>query len=127
MLRSLFSKMSIASFVGAAVAQATANIRNEVAAAREEFTNKIKALAMGALLAFFGVGLALFATAFLAYAALDALAGVWPTWLAALTVAGTLLLIGMIFAIVGVRRIRKNADLRPERLVGAYRRFGDDD
>ncbi|MBN2176549.1 MAG: phage holin family protein [Demequinaceae bacterium] len=123
MLRSLFSKISVASFVGAAVAQATAGIRNEVIAARDEFTNKIKAIAFGALLALFGAGLALFATGFLAYAALTALADVWPMWLAALVIAGVLLLAAWIFLAVGFRRIRKNADLRPERLLGAYRRF----
>ncbi|MCJ7827455.1 MAG: phage holin family protein [Demequinaceae bacterium] len=127
MLRSLFSKISVASFVGAAVAQATAGIRNEVNAAKTEFTNKIKAIAFGALLALFGAGLALFATGFIAYAGLIALADVWSMWLAALVIAGALLLIASIFLTIGLRRIHKNSDLRPERLLGAYRRFNLED
>jgi hypothetical protein len=123
MLRSLFSKISVASFVGAAVAQATASIRQEVTAAKIELTNKIKALAIGILLLAFAAGLALFAVGFLAYAGLTALSSVWPMWLSALVIAGGLLLIASIFLGVGLKKVHQNSDLRPERLVSAYRRF----
>jgi membrane protein implicated in regulation of membrane protease activity len=69
------------------------------------------------------VGLALFATGFLAFAGLIALSEVWPMWLSALVVAAVLFVIAWIFIGVGLRRVRKNSDLRPERLVNAYRRF----
>ena len=123
MFWSLLSK----SLIGGVVAQATASIRHEVASAKTELINKIKALAVGFLFLTFGVGIAVFATGFLAYAAMVALSEVWPTWLAALTVAGVLIAIASIFLSVGLKRIRKNSDLRPERLMNAYRRFNLDD
>jgi hypothetical protein len=127
MLRSLLGKLSLASFVGAAISQATSNIRNEVAAAKAELLEKIRAIIVGAILVLFATGVALFAIGLFAYAATTALADVWPTWLAALTVGGALLVIGLILLSVGLRRIHKNSDLRPERLINAYRRFNIDD
>lgn len=119
MFWSLLSK----SLIGGVVAQATAGIRHEVSAAKTELINKIKALAVGFLYLTFAVGVAVFATGFLAYAAMVALSEVWPTWVAALTVAGVLIAIASIFLSIGLKRIRQNSDLRPERLVNAYRRF----
>jgi hypothetical protein len=127
MLRSLLGRLSFASFVGAAISQATANIRSEVAAAKAEVLAKVRALIYGAVLVLFATGVALFAVGLFAYAATTALAYVWPVWLAALTVGGTLLVIGLILLGAGLRRIHRNSDLRPERLVDAYRRFNLDD
>lgn len=127
MLRSLLGKLSFSSFVGAAISQATASIRSEVAAAKAEFMAKIKGLILGAILVLFATGVCLFAIALFAFAALTALADVWTMWAAALVVGGVLLLIALILLMIGLRRIRKNSDLRPERLVNAYRRFNLDD
>lgn len=123
MFWSLLSK----SLIGGVVAQATAGIRREVTATKTELINKIKALAVGFLYLTFAVGIAVFATGFLAYAAMVALSEVWPTWVAALTVAGVLIAIASVFLAIGLKRIRKNSDLRPERLMNAYRRFSLDD
>lgn len=127
MLRSLLGKLSFGSFFGAAISQATASIRNEVAKTKAEFLRKIRSIIHGAVLVLFATGVGLFAVGLFAYAATTALAEVWPTWLAALVVGGSLLLIALILLWVGLHRIHKNSDLRPERLVNAYRRFNLDD
>lgn len=127
MLRSLLRRLSLASFVGAAISQATANIRSEVAVAKAELLAKIRALIIGAVLILLATGVALFAIGLFSYAATHALAEVWPMWLSAISVGGVLLVIGLILLGIGLRRIRKNADLRPERLMNAYRRFNVDD
>ncbi len=119
MLRSLLGKI----LLGGAVAQATSNLRQEVAAVRTEFTNKIKSLIFGAIILAFAVGIALFAIGFLALAALTALSNVWTMWLSALVIAGALLIIAWIFLAIGLRKVHKNSDLRPNRFMNAYRRF----
>lgn len=119
MLRSIFGKI----LLGGAVAQATSSLRQEFTAIKIEITNKVKSLLVGIGILAFALGLTLFAVGLLALAGVSALSNIWPTWLAALVMAGVLLLIASIFLGLGLKKIRKNSDLRPDRLVNAYRRF----
>ena len=119
MLRSLFSKI----LLGGVVAQATSNLRQEITAAKTEFTSKIKSLIFGIGILALAIGIVLFAIGFLALAGLVALSNVWPMWLSALAIAGALLIIAGIVLAIGRKKIRKNSDLRPDRLMNAYRRF----
>ncbi|MBI5159935.1 MAG: phage holin family protein [Micrococcales bacterium] len=81
-------------------------IRDEVRSARDELTGKLKAAGVGAGLTVGGGILALFALGALVTAAIDGLDLVVPRWLAALIVAGALLLLAATLVIVGVRRLR---------------------
>jgi uncharacterized membrane protein YqjE len=107
--------------VGALVHQLSEEIpqlvRSEIRLAQAEVAQKGKRIGVGlgmfsaaGLLAFFGVA-ALVATAVLA------LAEALPGWAAALIVAGALLLIAGIFALVGKGKVSDGQPLKPERAV----------
>jgi hypothetical protein len=126
MLRLLLGKFSVSSLLGGIVGQAAGVIRNEIDTARRDFNRKIKALAAGIGLLVVGGAFAFLVIGLTVLAALDGLSNIWPLWLSALVIAGVFLIVAVIFIAVGLKRIRKNSDLRPERVVSAvsaYRRF----
>jgi hypothetical protein len=121
MLRSLLGKFSIAGLVSALLSRVTTVIRYEIEEARREFHKKVKAIITGFILILVGAAFAFCVIGLLLFAAVYALSNVWPVWLSALVVAGGLLLIAIIFFAIGAAKVRKNTDLRPERVVSAYR------
>jgi magnesium-transporting ATPase (P-type) len=127
MLRSLFGRFSFASLISGALASATSMLRYELELARQELRRKMRAVARGIVYVVIGAAFLFFVVSLLIVAAVVALAQVWPLWLAALVVAGGLLVVAIVFLAVGARKIRKNADLRPERAVRAFRRLSKSD
>jgi uncharacterized membrane protein YqjE len=125
MLRSLLGKFSLAGLATALLGQVTTVIRYEIEEAKREFRRKVKAILAGIGLLLVGAAFALCVIGLLILAAVDGLANVWPVWLSALTVAGGLLVFAIIFFAIGAGKIRKNTDLRPERVVSAYRAVTD--
>jgi hypothetical protein len=125
MLRSLLGKFSVAGLLSALLGQVTTVIRYEIEAAKRELHRKVKAILAGVGLILVGAAFALCVIGLLILAAVDGLANVWPVWLSALVVAGGLLLFASIFFAIGAAKIRNNADLRPERMVSAYRAVSD--
>lgn len=81
-------------------------IRDEIRAAQQELTSKLKAAGVGAGLAVVGAVLGLFGVGALVTAAIAGLDVALPRWLAALIVAAVLLLLAGIFVLVGVRRLK---------------------
>lgn len=81
---------STVELVNRAVEQTTLIIRQELALARAEVTQKIKRAALGAMLSIVASTIAFVALLAGVAAAIAGLAGVVPTWAAALIVAGIL-------------------------------------
>ncbi len=123
MLRSLFGKFSVASLLTSLLGPVAIVIRHEIEAARREFRRKVKAILAGIGLILVGAAFALCVIGLLILAAVDGLSNVWPVWLSALAVAGGLLIFASVFFAIGAAKIRNNADLRPERVISAYRAF----
>jgi cytochrome c biogenesis protein CcdA len=86
-------------------------VRDEIDSLKRELTEKLKGIAIGAVLFVVAGVFALFALVALVIAAIYALALVLPTWAAALIVAGALLLIALAFVAVGVAQV-KRGDLK---------------
>lgn len=126
MLKALFGKLSVSTLLGGLVSQLTSVVRYEVELAKREVQRKLKAIVAGLGLLVVAAAILFFALGLLILAAVVALSQVWPMWLAALVVAGVLAIVASVFVGVGVSRIKKNSDLRPERMVSAYRRFAGD-
>lgn len=120
MLASLFKKMAAAA-LGATVGSGYALLKQEVAAARDEFQAKMRALLGGAIALGIAIGLLVGSVLILVGAGIAALSLVWPVWLALLVVGGGLLLISLIVLFVGLSKIKQNKDLRPQRAVDAAR------
>jgi hypothetical protein len=91
--------------------------RLEVELARAETTRKARSL--GAAAAVFGVAavIVLFALGFALAAAASALDHVLPLWLSLLVVAGGLLLVGAVCALVGRRLVRRGMPPVPEHAI----------
>lgn len=98
-------ELSTAELVRRAYGQVSTLVRDEVALARVELTEKSKKAGVGA--GFFGAAgvLAFYATGCLIATAIIALSLAWPDWLAALAVGVVLFLIAGIAALLGKRRI----------------------
>ena len=98
-------------------AQISALVRQEVQLAKTEITGKIAGLAKGA--AFLGVAAFLGIAAFfvLLLAAIYALSLVLPGWLSALIVAGVLLIIAAIAAVLGLGALKKATPPMPEKTI----------
>lgn len=120
MFASILKKV-IAAAIGASVGSGYSLLRDEVSAAKEEFSSKVRGLVGGAVFLAVAVGLFVGAILMLLVAGIAALTLVWPTWLAILVVGGSLLLVSGILLAVGLAKIRRNRDLRPTRAVNAAR------
>jgi hypothetical protein len=112
-----FGKYVVDAILAAVMGRAVATIKTEVQYAKQEVTTKLKALGIGAGLV--AVAMSLFMVAFmlLLVAGFHALTYLWPIWLVAVVMGGSLLLLGLIFVAVGSFKIKKNKDLMPERAI----------
>lgn len=97
-------------------------IKSEVEIAKIELTHKVKEIGKGAGMLAAAAALSFFMTMVLLAAAVAGLSVVWPVWLAALAVAGAILLIVLILALAGSRKIKKNKDFKPERAINNIKR-----
>ena len=123
MLGWLLGKLPVASIVGAAFGQAAGYVRQEVEYAREEFRRKVKGIIGGTVLVTVAVTLLSVAIVLLIIAGVAGLSIIWPLWLSALVAGGGVLLLALIFLAVGISKIKRNSDLRPERAMDAWARF----
>jgi len=81
--------------------------RDEIESFKQEIAKKVKGVAIGAGLVAVAVFFLVLMVIMLLIAAVFGLATVVPTWAAALIVAGSLLLIAAIFALIGVAQFKK--------------------
>lgn len=110
---SSFGKMFINAVVGAVAGQWVATFKTELAIAKVEMKYKSKQLGAGAAMLAVAAVLGFFLLAILLAAAVLGLAVVFEPWLAALMVAGVLLLFVLIFGLIGRSKINKGKDLMP--------------
>lgn len=108
------SRSSTAQLVQRALEQMTRLIRDEVALARAELASKAKQAATGAGLFSGAAVFGFFAVGCLVTAAVLAVALVLPAWAAALIVAGGLLVIAAILALLGRSRVKKASQPLPQ-------------
>jgi hypothetical protein len=115
------SEPSIADLVAQVSADAQRLVRAEIALARAEMTGKARAGATG--IGMFGLAGALgwFALGTLVAAAVLGLAVVWPAWLAALAVAGALLLVAGVLGLTGRVVLRRMTPLAPARATASVK------
>lgn len=92
-------------------------VKTEMEIAKIELKYKAKELGKGVGMLVAAAVLSFFMTMILLAAAVAGLAVIWPVWLAALVVAGAILLFVLILALVGSRKIKKNKDIKPERAI----------
>ncbi len=108
-----FGKMVINAVLGAVAGQWITTIKSEVEIAKIEMRLKTRQLGIGAAMLAIAAVLGLFMVGVLLAAAVIGLAIVFEPWLAALIVAGGLLLFVLIFGLAGASKIKKNKDLVP--------------
>jgi hypothetical protein len=84
-------------------------IRDEVRATRAELVGKVTSAGLGIGLLVGAAIFAFFVLGVLIAAAVIALAGVLPGWLASLLVAAGLLIVAAVFVLIGVRTLKKGA------------------
>jgi hypothetical protein len=115
------SDRSVGDLVRLANEQFVALVRHEVDFAKAEMTEKAKRAGFGAGL--FGAAgvLVLYALGVLIAAAILALALALPGWAAALVVAGALLLIAAVAALIGRSRLRSATPAVPQESVRSIR------
>lgn len=118
-----FGKYLVNALVGATAGRVTGILRAELEDAKLEVQAKAKGLGIGAALVAVATTFLFFATGVFLAAAVIGLAQVWPAWLAALVVGGALLLIAGIFVAIGVAKINKNKNLKPERAITNLSKF----
>jgi hypothetical protein len=108
------SEQSTAELVKHATEQASRLVRDEIALARAELSEKGKHAGIGAGLFGGGGVIALYGFGVLLIAAVLGLAEALPTWLAALIVGGALLVIAGILALVGRSQVNQAGPPMPE-------------
>lgn len=108
---------SLGQLVGRMTETMSALVRDEIQLAQAQLTEKGKAVGSGgALLAVAGV-FALFGLGWLLHAAYLALALALPGWAAALIVAGAVLLIAAIAALIGKTMLQKGPTPQPKESI----------
>lgn len=112
-----FGRFFVNAIVAGLVGRIANVIRTEIARAKQEITDKLKGIGAGIGVLVAASAVAFFLLGVLIAAGILGLATVWPAWLAALTVAGGLLLIVIILIAVGVNLINKNKDLTPQQSI----------
>lgn len=118
-----FGKYLVNALVAAVAGQAVGIMRTELDDAKTEVQQKAKGIGIGVALVAGAASFLFFATVALLAAAVIGLAQVWPAWLAALVVGGSLLLIGGLLVAIGASKINKNKDLKPARAIKNLRRY----
>jgi hypothetical protein len=117
MSKSSFGRFVFSAVTAGVMGRATAVIKTEVEIAKKEVESKLKALGAGAVMVLIAASLLSLAFLLLLAAGLHALTYVWPLWLVLVVVGGGLLLVGIIFVAAGLRKIKKNKDLMPDRAI----------
>ncbi|WP_062290911.1 phage holin family protein [Demequina phytophila] len=112
-----FGRYFVNAIVAGLLGRITAVIKTEIERAKKEIAAKLKGIGVGIGLIVAAGVFAFFLAGVLVAAAILGLATVWPAWLAALTVAGGLLLIVLILVLIGSSLIKKNKDLTPQESI----------
>ncbi|WP_062519554.1 phage holin family protein [Demequina silvatica] len=112
-----FGRYFVNAIVAGLLGRITAVIKTEIERAKKEIAAKLKGIGVGIGLIVAAGVFAFFMAGVLVAAAILGLATVWPAWLAALTVAGGLLLIVLILVLIGSSLIKKNKDLTPQESI----------
>jgi hypothetical protein len=112
---------STGELVNRAFEQATLIIRQELALARAEIVQKAKRAMLGTMLSVSAAGIAFVALLCGVAAGIAGLAGVVPTWAAALTVAAVLFAGAGLIGMLAVRAFAKAAPSTPPDVVASVR------
>lgn len=119
-----FGRYFVNAIVAGLLGRITVVIRTEIDRAKREISQKLQKIGVGVGLLVAAAAIGFFLIGVLITAAILGLATVWPAWLAALTVAGALLLIILILAGVGSSLIKKNKDLTPHESIDNIKALG---
>ena len=117
------AKYLVNGLVTAVAGRAVGILRTELDDAKHEVQEKAKGIGIGVAVIVGAATFIFFAMGVLLTAAVLGLAQVWPAWLAALVIGGTLLVIALILIAVGVAKINKNKDLKPTRAMTTLRGY----
>jgi hypothetical protein len=98
-------------------------LKTEFNNAKEEVRVKARELTMGVWLIGVGLAFAFFVLAILVTASILALSLVWPAWLAALVVGGTLAIIAAILISIGAAKFNKNKNLMPDKAISNVKAY----
>jgi predicted phage tail protein len=110
-------KRSLFSLIGDLPHLLVDQVRNEIELLKKELTDKIKHAGIGIGLLVGAGAFAFFFALVLTAAGILGLATVLPAWAAALIVAGVLLLITVILALVGIAQLRSSTPATPEKTI----------
>lgn len=116
-----FGRYFVNAIVAGLVGRIVGVIKTEYERAKQETAEKLKGIGIGIGLLVAAGAIGFFLLGVLITAAILGLATVWPAWLAALTVAGAMLLIILILAGIGASMIKKNKDLKPQQSIDNIR------
>jgi amino acid transporter len=97
-------------------------VKDEIEGLKREITSRLAKVGVGAALFVAAALFGFFALAVLIAAAVLGLATVFQPWLAALIVAGALLVVVAILALIGVRSIKKGLPPVPEESVDSLKK-----
>lgn len=110
-------KRSLFSLIGDLPHLLVDQVRNEIELLKKELTDKIKHAGIGIGLLVGAGAFAFFFALVLTAAGILGLATVLPAWAAALIVAGVLLLITVLLALVGIAQLRSSTPPTPEKTI----------
>jgi predicted phage tail protein len=111
------SKRSLFALIGDLPHLLVDQVRNEIELLKKEILEKIKHAGIGIGLLVGAGAFAFFFAGVLTAAGILGLAVVLPAWAAALIVAGALLLITVILALVGIAQLRSSTPATPEQTI----------
>lgn len=112
-----FGRYFVNAIVAGLIGRIVGVIKTEIARAKAEIAQKLKGIGAGVGVLAAAGAIGFFLIGVLITAAILGLATVWPAWLAALTVAGGMLIIIGILVAIGVSLINKNKDLTPQQSI----------
>jgi cytochrome c biogenesis protein CcdA len=110
-------KTIVNTIVSAMLGSFISTVKSEIEIAKIELSIKGKKIGAGVAMLAAAAVLAFFMLMVFLAAAVAGIAEALPVWLSALIVAGAILLIVLILALVGASKIKKNAKYSPERAI----------
>jgi tetrahydromethanopterin S-methyltransferase subunit C len=114
-------RVSLVSLLRRIPQQISRLVRDEVAAAKLELTEKLKAAGLGAGLLVGAAVFGLFAFGVLLAAAVAGLSTVLPVWLSALIVAVLLLVVAGVLALLGVKKLKTGVPPLPTESIDSVK------
>jgi len=114
-------KRSLFKLIGDLPGYLVALLRSELERLKQELVDKAKHLGVGVGLIAAGAFFAFFAFGVLLAAAVLGIATALPAWLAALIVAGALLLITAILVLIGVNQLKRGVPPVPEETIASVK------